>query len=256
MQRCYIVTGASRGLGAAVCEQLVELGHKVLATARSQSDLETLWKDNSNVVVYPCDLSVPDAPKKIVKRALDEFGRLDGLVNNAGMIAPISPLKDTDQQEWAKAIYVNLTAPSLLMAEALGALTESGGAVVNISTGAAVKVVEGWSAYCASKAGFLHLTQVAAQENPKVRFYSLRPGVIDTEMQREIRDSKGMTETDLAKFQGLKAEGQLEPPEVPARSAAWLLVEGPKERSGEFIQYTDEEVKSGAERLFSTVRAH
>lgn len=256
MQRCYIVTGASRGLGAAICEQLVELGHKVLATARSGSDLEKLWGDKPEVVVYPCDLLQQDAPKKIVEKALAEFGRLDGLVNNAGMIQPISSLKDADHAEWARAISLNLTAPSLLMAAALEPLAESGGAVVNISTGAAVKVVEGWSAYCASKAGFLHLTQVAAQENPKVRFYSLRPGVIDTEMQREIRDSKGMTESDLAKFQGLKADGQLEPPEVPARSAVWLLVEGPQERSGEFVQYTDEQVKSGAERLFATVRAH
>ena len=256
MKRCYIVTGASRGLGAAICRQLSELGHRVLATARSQTDLEKLWGENSDIISFPCDLSHPDAPKKIVEKALDEFGRLDGLVNNAGMIQPISSLKDADQAEWARAIIVNLTAPSLLMAAALGPLTESGGAVVNISTGAAVKVVEGWSAYCASKAGFLHLTQVAAQENPKVRFFSLRPGVIDTEMQREIRDSKGMTESDLSKFQGLKAEGQLEPPEVPARSAVWLLVEGPLERSGEFIQYTDEQVKSGAERLFAPVRTH
>ena len=136
------------------------------------------------------------------------------------------------------------------MRAALPHLQETEGVVLNISTGAAVKVVQGWSAYCASKAGLLHLTSVAAVENPKLRFYSLRPGVIDTAMQNEIRNSSGMTEADKSKFQALKQNDQLEPPEVPARSAVWLLLQGPKQRSGEFIQYTDEEVVRGVERLF------
>lgn len=253
MSGAYIVTGASRGLGAAICSQLSSLGHKVLATARSESDLERLWKANDNVAYLACDLSQIDTPRQIVERAVELFGAVHGIVNNAGTINPIAPLAEGDRQAWARAITLNLTTPSLLMAEAMKQLAANNGVVVNISTGAAVKVVNGWSAYCASKAGLLHLTTVAASENPSVRFFSLRPGVIDTAMQRQIRESDGMEDADKAKFRDLKEGGKLEPPEVPARSAVWLLLEGPKERSGEFIQYTDPQVVAGSDKLFASL---
>ena len=251
MSQVFLVTGASRGLGEAIVRQLQSLGHKVLACARSSERLRELWDQESNVVWKACDLADPKEAERLVDLVMKKFGKLDGVVNNAGTIQPISLLEQSPPDQWAEAITVNLTAPSLLMRAALPHLRKSRGRVVNISSGAAVKVVQGLSAYCAFKARLLHLTQVAAAECPEVAFFSLRPGVIDTQMQTEIRDSSGMTDTDLEKFKGLKASNDLEPPEVPARSAVWLLLHGPLDRSGEFIQYTDDQVAAGVEELFA-----
>jgi NAD(P)-dependent dehydrogenase (short-subunit alcohol dehydrogenase family) len=246
----FIVTGASRGLGAAICAQLSQLGHRVLATGRHQASLEARWQGDPNVSWLAADMNDPNAPDVIVQKALEIFGQFHGVVNNAGTIDPITPLASAQPDVWAQAIRVNLVTPGLLMRAAIPHLDKTAGKVVNISSGAAVKVVQGWSAYCASKAGLLHLTSAVALENPNISFFSLRPGVVDTDMQREIRESEGMTTQDLAKFQGLKESASLEPPEVPARAAVWLLLKGPKERSGEFIQYTDDEVVRGIETLF------
>jgi len=249
-KRFFIVTGASRGLGESICKQLSELRHTVLAVARNESRLKELWEKNERVEWMTADLADPSAPEQIVARARELSPEIHGLVNNAGVIEPIAPLKECDAARWANVIQVNLTAPSVLMLKLLPHLPPQGGRIVNISSGAAVKVMEGWSAYCTSKAGFLHLTKIAAAENPSVAFFSLRPGVIDTRMQSEIRDTEGMREEDQAKFLQLKAEGNLEPPEVPARAAVWLLLHGPLDRSGEFIQYTDAQVAEGVEDLF------
>lgn len=232
--------------------ELSRLGCKVLATARGGEELQELWDKDPNVEWMAADLCQSGVAQSLVDKAVSTFGKLDGLVNNAGSIEPIAPLSNCDAEAWAKAIEVNLTAPAILMGAALPHLKKSGGKILNISSGAAVKVVQGWSAYCTAKAGLLHLTKIAAAENPALSFFSLRPGVVDTQMQSEIRNSQGMTQADLAKFQKLKDENQLEPPSVPARSAAWLVLHGPLERSGEFIEYSDEEVIKGVEKLFTT----
>lgn len=249
--KSFLVTGASRGLGAAIVTCLSVAGHKVLATARGESALNELWSQDPNVVIHCCDLRDPRQAEILLERAVKEFGALDGLVNNAGVISPIAPLADCDPEDWAQAIAINLTAPAILMRAAIPYLTVSSGRVVNISSGAATKVVQAWGAYCASKAGLLHLTSICAAEYPEVAFFSLRPGTIDTEMQGEIRDSKGMTEADLTKYRELKESGKLVPAQVPARAAAWLVLHGPLSRSGEFIDYTDPLITKGCEELFA-----
>ena len=246
-----IVTGASRGLGESICRQLSQLGHRVLATARNEEALRTLWGSDPNVQYFAADLAKPTAADEIIRTAIERFEQIDGLINNAGTIAPIGVLTDNPSADWAECIQVNLTAPALLMRAALPHLKKSGGRVVNISSGAAVKVVQAWSAYCASKAGLLHLSSVLAAENPEVAIFSLRPGVIDTKMQEQIRNSDGMQSADFEKFQNLHREAQLLPPEVPAASAVCLVLRGPLERSGEFIQHTDEELLREKELLLN-----
>lgn len=247
--KVFIVTGASRGLGKAITHELSQLDCRITATASDMGALETLWHDNPNVYWTAADLTYPDQIQSIVTETLEQFGRIDGLINNAGTINPIQPLAGVEQKEWSTSIEVNLIAPAMLMATALPHLQKTRGKVINISSGAAVKSVQGWSAYCTAKAGLLHLTTVAAEENPEVTFFSLRPGVIDTDMQKEIRGSQGMTSEDLARFQELDQNGQLEPPSVPAKAAAWLALFGPHSRSGEFIEYTDEEIQAGVKTL-------
>jgi NAD(P)-dependent dehydrogenase (short-subunit alcohol dehydrogenase family) len=245
-----LITGATRGLGRAVAILLDGLGHETLLTGRDENELARLQRQLSHAVCEPMDLADPLAARALVRLAVERLGGLDGLVNNAGTIDPIAPLGQADPASWARAIEVNLTSPALLIGEAVAELSRCQGRIVNVSTGAALKPVPGWSAYCASKAGLLHLTSVIAAEYPDIACFSLRPGVIDTAMQTAIRQSRGMREADLQRFQDLHQQGGLEPPEVPGRAAAWLVLHGPLERSGQLIEYTDAEVSAGVAKLF------
>jgi NAD(P)-dependent dehydrogenase (short-subunit alcohol dehydrogenase family) len=246
-----LVSGATRGLGRSIATLLDRLGHQTFLTGRSQRDLLELQEQLSHAKVLSADLSQRAAVENIVSQAVLELGGLDALINNAGTIDPIATLAESDSQAWARAIDVNLIAPALLMKAALPHLARSGsGRIVNVSTGAALKPMPGWSAYCASKAGLLHLSAVVAAEAPEIACFSLRPGVVDTGMQEAIRSSQGMREADQKKFLDLHSHGGLEPPEVPARAAVWLALEGPARRSGELIEYTDPAVVEGAKALF------
>lgn len=248
--KVFLVTGASRGLGAAIVDQLTALGYAVLATARDEKGLQKRYHSNLLVQYIPADLSDPESARRLAQAVRERFGHLDGLVNNAGVIGPIARLGEADTKAWSISVNINFITPALLMAECLRAFPDQCKRIVNISSGAAVKTVEGWSAYCSAKAGLLHLASVAAVEYPEAAIFSLRPGVVDTDMQGEIRDSDGMNQADLDKFRDLKSSGQLEPPEVPARAAAWLAVAGPHSLSGKMVEYAAPEVKAGVEALF------
>lgn len=252
--RRILITGASQGLGRAIAEALDGLGHRTVLSARDESRLEALAATLRHASVLPADLSELETLPGLVEQAAQLLGGLDGLINCAGTIDPIAPLQDADSAIVARAIEVNLTAPALLMKFALPHLRKSGGRIVNVSSGAAVKPMPAWGAYCASKAGLLMLGSLVALEAPEVGCFSLRPGVIDTDMQSAIRHSSGMREGDKKRFLELHQSGGLEPPEVPARAAAWLVLEGPASLSGQLIEYADEAVVTGVRALFESAK--
>ncbi|GMU52795.1 MAG: putative 3-oxoacyl-[acyl-carrier protein] reductase [Candidatus Xenobia bacterium] len=251
MQPVIIVTGASRGLGAAVAEWLGQAGAIVALMARNQDDLEQVARRvearGGKALVYPIDLSNPEAGALAVQSVIDRCGRLDALVNNAGTIHPIGKLAEVDPAHWHQAVQLNLVSPIRLMQAALPALRQSRGRIVNVSTGAASRPVPSWNAYCATKAGLLLLTATVAAEEPDVVCLSLRPGVVDTDMQGQIREHRHKMPTELADyFHGLKQKGELEPPEVPAQVAAWLALEGHPELSGQLVDYQDPKLRQAA----------
>jgi NAD(P)-dependent dehydrogenase (short-subunit alcohol dehydrogenase family) len=190
----------------------------------------------------------------LVETTLHHFGRLDGLVNNAGILAPLAAIGQSDPDTWARNIAVNLLGPFYLIRAALPALRNAEGRVVNISSGAARKPIGAWSAYCAAKAALTHLTAVLAVEEPRITAVALRPGVIDTAMQALIRREgpEAMDPEKAAYFRQLKQDGRLEPSWMPARSAAWLALHAPKELSGRFVEYDDPRIADPARAMFKT----
>jgi NAD(P)-dependent dehydrogenase (short-subunit alcohol dehydrogenase family) len=240
-----IVTGASRGIGAAAARWLGQAGATVILVARTRTGLEQTARQvraaKGRAAIRTADVTDPRAAAAAVALARRRFGRLDGLINNAGVLEPIARLADADPRAWSHNLEVNLLAPFLWSQAALPLLRESRGRIVSVSSGAAVKAVEGWSAYCAAKAGVTHLTRVLAAEEPAVTTLALRPGVVDTAMQALIRaeGSGGMSAAQVAYFAGLKAEGQLRPPEIPGRVLAWLALRAPREWSGAFLDADD-----------------
>lgn len=247
-----LVTGANRGLGEAIARGLDALGHRTVLVGRDEAALSRVASELSQAQVLVQDLAETEKLAGLVEAAVSLMEGLDGLVNNAGVIEPMGTVDQLEPAAWEHAMRINLNAPAMLMAAALPHLRKSrSGRIVNISSGAAVKPTPGWGAYCTAKAGLLALASVVAAEEKNVACFSLRPGVIDTGMQQEIRKSQAMPRASHARFLELHQQGQLEPAEVPAKAAIWLLLHGPVERSGEFVEYTDERVQAGVAKLFS-----
>jgi NAD(P)-dependent dehydrogenase (short-subunit alcohol dehydrogenase family) len=121
-----------------------------------------------------------------------------------------------------------------------------------VSSGAANRVIENASAYCAAKAALNHFTRVLAGEEPELTAVAVRPGVVDTDMQAFIRNegSNVMSDEQLAYYRQLKALGELEPPEIPGRSITWLALYAPPGFSGQFFDYDDPRIAGPALEVF------
>lgn len=251
-----IVTGASRGLGAAVARWLAKAKAAVTLVARSEEKLKNIAGDirylGGKSLVVAADVSNYEACRSVVELTLSKFQRIDALVNNAGIIQPISSVARADPDTWRYNIEVNLLGPFNMIRAAISALSRQYGRIVNVSSGAADRVIENASAYCAAKAGLNHFTRVLAEEAPELTAVTVRPGVVDTDMQAFIRNEgvKAMSDEQVAYFRQLKDFGELEPPEIPARSIAWLALHAPRKFSGQFCDYDDPRISKFAFKVF------
>ncbi len=239
--KAAIVTGASRGIGAATAKELAGHGVSVILAARDKAAIASLTKeirDTGGTADYlACDVSRYDDVAAVVTHCMEAFGRLDILVNNAGVIDPIARLTESDPQEWSKVVDINLKGVYYGLRAALPIMEAQGaGVVINISSGAASSALEGWSHYCATKAGVLSLTRCAHEEmrDKGIRVVGLSPGTVATDMQVAIKDS------------GLNPVSQLDPKvhipaDWPARAVAWLCTTAADHLSGEDFSLRPEE---------------
>ncbi|MCA9971403.1 MAG: SDR family NAD(P)-dependent oxidoreductase [Anaerolineales bacterium] len=244
-----LITGASRGLGAAAARQAAALGAHVILNARSADALtavaNAITAAGGRATAVPGDVSLEADCRRLVETAVAATGRLDALVNNAGTIDPIQAIANTDPDAWLHSWQVNVLGPMRLTQLALPHLRASRGRVLHVSSGAAVNAVPGWAAYCTAKAALNHFSRVLAAEEPDVTSISFRPGVVDTTMQAEIRrkGAAGMPTNDHAYFVSLHHEGKLLPPDEPGRALAFLALHAPRSWSGEFVQWDDHRVQ-------------
>ncbi|CAG8483669.1 6296_t:CDS:2 [Ambispora gerdemannii] len=234
-----IVTGASRGLGRAVA--LLSIKHfnsNVLAIARSEKDLNSLKLHVENehghkgrlefVVGDVNDSSVIDTA---IKQCLSSWGRLDGIVTNAGVIEPIGTIANTKLEDWKGHFDVNFFSIISLLQKAIPHLRESKGRVITISSGAASHAYYGWGAYCTSKAALTSLTSNLAIEEPDITSIAIRPG------------AEHMLKGDYDKFVSLYKNKNLVNPEEPAYIIAGLVTGQPsKELNGKFYSWDDPEL--------------
>lgn len=177
--RTALVTGASRGIGAAICRRLTELGMTVYGVARN---IDTLTEVVDTLGVVPVVADVRDTDAILAGLG---GASIDVLVNNAGMVATVKPLYEQSAEEITETIAVNLTAPMLLMRALLGGMvTRRRGHVVNITTTAARGVLAGTSAYGGSKAGLAHACRSLRYDlaGSNVRVTDLAPGRVETEI--------------------------------------------------------------------------
>ena len=221
-----IITGASRGLGRAVAEQRLAQGHQVLSISRQAavglaSPLLQHWStDLADAAGVAARLQA-----WLAERGPETFARVD-LINNAGVISQLAPLGDITAADLANAVRVGLEAPLLLTAAFLRATRgwSLPRKVLLVSSGLGRRAMAGSASYCAAKAGLDHLARAVALEEAArpdgVRIVSLAPGVIDTDMQFQLRTADPASFPERERFLGLKAGGQLD---SPSQAAAKLL---------------------------------
>jgi len=191
-----LVTGASRGLGEGVARALGDAGAAVMLVARdgalSAAVAREITGRGGRAEATACDVSDYGGVEKLVAETTARLGGLDILVNNAGVIEPISEIATSDPAAWANNITVNLIgAYNAVRAVLPEMLAKGGGTIVNVSSGAAYRPLEGWGAYCSSKAGLAMLTRAIDLETKGkgIRVFGFSPGTIDTDMQVKIRAS-------------------------------------------------------------------
>ncbi|HZD56705.1 MAG TPA: SDR family NAD(P)-dependent oxidoreductase [Anaerolineales bacterium] len=245
-----LITGASRGLGAAAAKIAAKMGANVVINARSEASLyrmaDEIRKSGGEVLSVPGDVSKIEDCHRLVDQTLVEFGQLDALINNAGIIKPIEPIAEGSAEDWRRNLEINLLGPILLTQIALPHLRMRNGRVISTSSGAAVRVIQGWGAYCTARAGLNHFNRVLASEESGITAITFRPGVMDTEMQSTIRreGDAGMPEETYARYLRLHQEGELLSPKLPGRALTALALYAPHQWSGEFIAWDEDRVQA------------
>ncbi|WP_322777879.1 SDR family oxidoreductase [Frankia sp. Cas4] len=191
--RVAIVTGASRGIGAATARRLAMSGACVVLASRSRDSLsqvaETIHSAGGTAVVVPTDVRDTSALDSLVSKAEEHFGRLDILVNNAGVFPPVLLADQLTAEDWAETFAVNVTAAWRLSCQARTLMAASGGGVVvNVSSTASLYPSIGLSAYCVSKAALNMLSRVTALEWARdgIRVVAIAPGKVDTELGQPV----------------------------------------------------------------------
>jgi 3-oxoacyl-[acyl-carrier protein] reductase len=197
--RSAIITGSNQGLGRAIAESFLASGASVLLMARDAAKLETARADlavrtrpGQTVHALPGDVSRPEDCAAAVDAAVQRFGGLTVLVNNAGVYGPMGLLEDVDWKEWEEAIRINLLGTALMCRAALPPMRARGyGKIVNLSGGGATGPLPRFSAYAASKAAVVRLTETLAEEvrDDHVDVNAIAPGALNTRLLDQVLEA-------------------------------------------------------------------
>lgn len=213
-----VLTGHSKGLGWGIAQSLLARGYPVLGLSRSlNTELHGQYPDLLQQL--PVDLAEHAALQELLAgKVLKEFmadASLVLLINNAGMVSPIGPLNAQAASDISRSIQLNVTVPMVLSAQLAQLLTEGQQLrILHVSSGAGRSAYPGWSIYCASKAALdMHAQAAQLDKLAQIKICSLAPGVIDTDMQAQIRQTDEALFPNKKRFEELKNNRQLTSPE-------------------------------------------
>ncbi|DAC20327.1 MAG TPA: SDR family NAD(P)-dependent oxidoreductase [Candidatus Poseidoniales archaeon] len=236
----YVITGASKGLGRALALQMAEQGHTIFALARPSealNEVEALLQSSSeDSMSIECDLADLNsiAAASTIIKANASF--ISGIVHNAGAVAPVKPIKGATGGAWARSVHVNLIGVQALTQQIYHLLGgEQQSRITTISSGASLRPVGSWSAYCVSKAGLDMWSRCMAEEGQahNISSIAVAPGVVDTGMQLEIRSTPSEDFPSLQSFIDLHEQGQLVSSAAVAGQLLPLVTTHSMEQSGQ-----------------------
>jgi dihydroanticapsin dehydrogenase len=218
-----IVTGGSRGIGKAIANILIENGAHVVITSKNKITLENTAKEMKNVLAIVGDIRKESDVIDVVKNTVEKFGRIDILINNAGVFPQVKPLHEISEEEWNEVIDVNLTGQFRFTKVALPHLMKTGGCIVNVSSDAGLRSFENFQAdaYTASKAALVLLTKAWAVEYAKykIRVNCVCPGIVETDMTKPFLGS----DVDRAMAVSEHPIGRIGKPEDVAKAILYLV---------------------------------
>lgn len=219
-----LVTGASSGIGAATAIAFAEAGWDVMAAGRDEGRLEEVADVSDKIAIWSGELTESEDCDELVADTIDEFGNLDCLVNNAGVIVRAT-VADTSDEEWRYTMGINLDAPFYLSRAALPHLLKSTGSIVNIASDWGLKGGDRAAAYCASKGAIIQLTRAMAIDHARdgLRVNAVCPGDVDTPMLSNEADDKDIDLDDfLAEAAEASPNGRIGTPEEVAALILFL----------------------------------
>ena len=252
-----IITGAGRGIGQAIAQAYAREGARLALAARSQPELEQtaaeIAKTGAEAIAVPTDVTDPAQAERLASAALTHFGRIDLLVNNAGISGPVGPLQDNDIVQWAETISVNLTGTFLVCRAVIPAmLKQGGGKIINLSGAGAANAWSNLSAYCASKAAVVRLTEVLAQELApnNIAVNALGPGSVHTAMWDQMTQDAARAGADFIHQLGLQVtSGGGAPIAECAELAVWLASQESANLTGRLISATTDDFRNLPPRI-------
>ncbi len=230
MKKTLIITGGSKGLGLGLANEYHKNGYRVISISRS--NLKKLY----TVEQYKCDLSKTDTIENVLKEIFSHLGKKNTthltLINNAGDLGTVNTLDNLSPSDISYTIHVNLIAPLVLSSQfiKLSKGWDCIKQIINISSGAAINPYESWSMYCASKAGVDMMTKVISKEQKEVpngvSIVSIYPGVVDTDMQAEARNTPKENFKSVQRFIDFYKHGDLVSPKIVAEQIFHLDISG------------------------------
>ena len=229
--KVVIMTGGSRGIGAAGALAMAREGAALMITSRDAG---------GRAAAMASDVSDFASVTALVAKTEAELGPVDVLVNNAGVIEPIAGIAEADPAVWARNIQINLVGAFHGVRAVLpGMIVRGGGTIINISSGAAHRPLEGWSAYCTGKAGLAMMTRAIALETAeqKIRVFGFAPGTVDTEMQVQIRASGVNIISKIPR-------ADLAPVDHPARALVYLCTPAADDLAGSELSLRDDALRA------------
>ena len=238
-----VVVGASRGIGAATAIALASMGAKLCLAAPPSENCESVIEQIHGVQgearAFCCDAADAKQVAAVVAEAVAAYGRVDILINCAGIMQPVALVENCPGDLWARCVMVNLVGAFNGCQAVLPHFRRAGhGVIVNMSTAAAFHGLEGWSAYCSSKAGLVMLSRIVAAEvqGTGIKVYSFQPGMVNTDLGRESMKVKINSVTNLD-------PNTFAPPTEPAQAIAWLCAAEPTDLVGQEVVITDPEFR-------------
>lgn len=255
-----IITGGGRGIGRATALTFAEAGAHVVIAARSTRTIEAVAAEirerGGQALAIQTDVSDPLSVDLMTVQTLRAAGRIDILVNNAGVIAPIGMTWEVPPVIWQRNMNVNLVGAFLCAHAVLPHMIHQSphanirGKIINVSSGAAHSIVPGWSAYCAAKAGLDQFTRVLAAEVAPhhITVNSIHPGIVDTQMQTEIRLVPPDRFPEREVFESYHQMGQLRSPQEVAHLLLWLASPFTDAMTGQVIDIDDTQIREQMNR--------